>query len=451
MRFKNYKNPYTKNNRIYSKSDVANMTVKDVFGSKQELMAQNRSIGLPSDRELMNSENVVWVESYTRDDGTEVKAHYRSKPGHGSIGDENTGGIFDSAITYPFDEKSKKDDVLEDYDLASDEDENPVVAWVNIALEIAKVLFKDTEVGKVLETISPLAQIILPMILEDDDTEEEQTEPVTNREEKEEKEKILPKEENSEHGDPTGGASGIKEEELERIVKDNINNVNNTLYNEKSETIKNIEDEIINKDILTTKPEYKSLLYKYFIDVNNDKNKNNPDAQELMNISLIGPKNLPKSIEYKILPYGTGEKEINKLYNIDTHSNKYVPKDYFGVEFADYSSLSKNLSNSKILQEQIKNQYDTKAGKFKSNVIEIDLTNDNQNLQYSIGHCTIFNPHMTSDGTFTGDGFDMYNYNYIKPNGSSTIDLNNKAYFLQCAGIIKNYYIKVPIRFKIQK
>ena len=80
MRFKNYRNSYTKDNRIYSKNDVANMTVKDVFGRKQELMAQNRSIGLPSDRELMNSENVVWVESYTRDDGTEVRAHWRSKP-----------------------------------------------------------------------------------------------------------------------------------------------------------------------------------------------------------------------------------------------------------------------------------------------------------------------------------------------------------------------------------
>ena len=74
MRFKNYRNSYTKDNRIYSKSDIANMTVKDVFGRKQELMAQNRSIGLPSDSELMNSENVIWVESYTRDDGTEVRA-----------------------------------------------------------------------------------------------------------------------------------------------------------------------------------------------------------------------------------------------------------------------------------------------------------------------------------------------------------------------------------------
>ena len=108
MRFKNYRNPYTKDNRIYSKSDIANMTVKDVFGRKQELMAQNRSIGLPSDSELMNSENVIWVESYTRDDGTEVKGHWRSKPGHGSIRNDSTGGIFDYPTTYPFEEKNKK-------------------------------------------------------------------------------------------------------------------------------------------------------------------------------------------------------------------------------------------------------------------------------------------------------------------------------------------------------
>lgn len=113
---------------------------------------------------------------------------------------------------------------MDDYDLASEVDENPVAAWVNLALEIAKVLFKDTEVGKVLETISPLAQIILPMILEDDDTEEEQNEPLKDNEEKGEKEKMLPKEDNSEHGDPTGGASNIDESKQIEQENDSLNN-----------------------------------------------------------------------------------------------------------------------------------------------------------------------------------------------------------------------------------
>ena len=41
---------------------------------------QYHSIGIPSEGELQRSPNVVWVEAYTRDDGTEVKGHYRSKP-----------------------------------------------------------------------------------------------------------------------------------------------------------------------------------------------------------------------------------------------------------------------------------------------------------------------------------------------------------------------------------
>ncbi len=184
-------------------------------------------------------------------------------------------------------------------------------------------------------------------------------------------------------------------------------------------------------DIFVEKPEYKRLLYGYLIDVNNSRNIQNPDARELMNISLIGPHNLPKSLEYKVLPYGSGNKQINITYGIGKDNNKYVPKNYFGVEFSEYSSLSKNLSNSEILQKQIINQYDYKTKKFNSNKLEVDLTMDSQNLQYSIGHFTIFEPKMMPDGTFVGQGFDLYNYEYKTPDGTTTIDLNNKAYALQ--------------------
>ena len=56
-----------------------NMPFGEAIKRKQELIAQNKSIGVPTISELQSSENVVYVHEYTRDDGTVVKAHWRSK------------------------------------------------------------------------------------------------------------------------------------------------------------------------------------------------------------------------------------------------------------------------------------------------------------------------------------------------------------------------------------
>ena len=56
-----------------------NMSVGDMLKKKLELMAQYNTIGVPTDSELQSSENVVYVHEYTRDDGTVVRAHWRSK------------------------------------------------------------------------------------------------------------------------------------------------------------------------------------------------------------------------------------------------------------------------------------------------------------------------------------------------------------------------------------
>ena len=69
MQFKNYKNPYTKNSKIYSSDDIYNMKTGETFARKKELLAQNRTIGVPTEEELSKSDNVVWVNEYTREDG----------------------------------------------------------------------------------------------------------------------------------------------------------------------------------------------------------------------------------------------------------------------------------------------------------------------------------------------------------------------------------------------
>ena len=80
MKYKNYKNSHTNDNRIYSNKEIADMSVREVFKNKDAIMVQHSQIGIPSEKELQASDNVVYVQAYTREDGTEVKAHYRSKP-----------------------------------------------------------------------------------------------------------------------------------------------------------------------------------------------------------------------------------------------------------------------------------------------------------------------------------------------------------------------------------
>ena len=79
MKYKNYRNPYTNENRIYSFKDLYEMPFGNVIRNKQEILGQYRVLGVPTEGELQKSDNVVYVHSYTREDGTEVKAHYRSK------------------------------------------------------------------------------------------------------------------------------------------------------------------------------------------------------------------------------------------------------------------------------------------------------------------------------------------------------------------------------------
>jgi len=79
---KNFFNKFTNNNRIFSYQDVLNMPNEEGAFFKDAIDYQARTIGLPTNEQLQNSSDVIYVHAYTRDDGTNVRAHYRSKAGH---------------------------------------------------------------------------------------------------------------------------------------------------------------------------------------------------------------------------------------------------------------------------------------------------------------------------------------------------------------------------------
>ena len=112
------------------------------------------------------------------------------------------------------------------------------------------------------------------------------------------------------------------------------------------------------------------------------------------------------------------------------------------------------LPNEEELKSQIfaDKNYDSKAGAFKRDKLEIEFKND-KNLQYSFGHMTILNPKI-EDGYVTGTAFDMYNFEKMagenfKDVPKETKDINNKAYALQKTKFLKNYYLFVPFKIKL--
>lgn len=78
-RFKNYRNPLNNSDSIYSAEDFFNMSLNNISDNLDILNAQDRTIGIPYNEELQSSPNTVYVDSYTRADGTPVQAHWRSK------------------------------------------------------------------------------------------------------------------------------------------------------------------------------------------------------------------------------------------------------------------------------------------------------------------------------------------------------------------------------------
>lgn len=76
-------NPETGSSKIYSREDIAAMSTKEYEAAEKEINAQMNSIGVPTKAELEKSVkagDTVFVNSYSRADGTEVKGYYRARP-----------------------------------------------------------------------------------------------------------------------------------------------------------------------------------------------------------------------------------------------------------------------------------------------------------------------------------------------------------------------------------
>ena len=89
---RNFINAITNDNKIYTAEDIGEMTNREFLDNEKAIDYQLNNLGIPRRGDLAGNPDVVYVHSYTRDDGTEVRAHYRSKPdGVGSNNYEHSG------------------------------------------------------------------------------------------------------------------------------------------------------------------------------------------------------------------------------------------------------------------------------------------------------------------------------------------------------------------------
>lgn len=67
------------NNRIFTAEDIGEMSGNEFSQNEKAIDYQMGNLGIPRRNDLNGNSDVVFVQAYTRSDGTEVKAHYRSK------------------------------------------------------------------------------------------------------------------------------------------------------------------------------------------------------------------------------------------------------------------------------------------------------------------------------------------------------------------------------------
>lgn len=300
---KEFFNKISYNNRIFSREDIGNMSSDEFTENEKAIDFQLANLGVPTNEQLARSNDAVYVHSYTRADGTNVKAHYRSKA---------------------------------------------------------------------------------PRI--------------------------------------TGAAANLDR---------------NASFMQRGIGMYDNNNAYSNNDLNFN---YKDALKDY----NHKQNLSYPDARDMMDIAIYGPKNIHNTDDYKFVSSQFNEKLSKEL-------NVTIPKNWDGIVYNEESNLSKNIANSPEFLQQVAKQ---KSSNFSKSSFQISLNKD-VNLFRSIHNATVLNPHIDKDGYFNALIFDLYDFKHMKkPLYDNKLNptiaaKNNAAWGLQGLGIIKNYYVLIPIKTKL--
>lgn len=322
MALKDFFNKISNSDRIYTAEDIGRMDSEEFIANEPAIDYQLNNLGIPREAELAASDE-VYVRSYTRDDGTKVRAYYRSKPNSSTAANisANQSNILYGGI------KLDNNAAGENFSFLSD------------------IKFDNS--------LNPLS--------------------------------YLPE---NVYNFPVKNEMTLKE----RFIDNAIRPVSSFM------TISGANLQNARRD------------FKYA--------QNNKNAYIVQSRSEIKNKGLDKLMD-----------------------NIGIPKNSRGVIYNYNSKQSKRLFKSPELQEYLRKNYSELLSNKQNNTTEIEFKKHNfyDDNYYGLQHCKLYNPHITSDGYFSGTIVDYYDFEHRKGNNLPT-QINNWGYSMQEKGFLENQF-----------
>lgn len=493
-KFKNYRNKYTKNNIIHSIDHLSDMNFGEVSKRRKELTSQYKQIGLPTNSKLQNSSNVVYVHEYTKDDGTFVHAHWRSKP-------EGTG--YDDQGSDPVTPDKMPTKRPEPYpDDSGDDNENGgtvynLLKWLLIILQAYQLMksmgndgnnFVPVNINDSLNNRTDSDYI--PNLgvndgVNDGINKEINTSIDDKKSLKDIENLIIPREE---HSSPFSITPYVpKKDEPVQNTQKNLT-TNNKVSADKNQPVLTFEDakqselQPISQPMAQhsdddLKRYIQQLLKPATNDIwgdlkNNDKKQTPKETLQEFIYSYLSRISMPmsaKSVENGMHDLRAAQKDKNakiydSVYSIDDKNiqnillKKYNIADSMkGVHYNKDSDTSYRISLSSeienIILDLLKNNNKTNIDsvEFRSNLINniSHLFMHNNDRYFFLQKAHIYNPHITKDNLFKCKIIDVSNFDNIRDPSNPINTPNNWGYEMQKKGIYKPYFIIIDIEMKI--
>lgn len=325
MKLKDFFNKISNSDRIYTAEDIGRMDSEEFIANEPAIDYQLNNLGIPREAELAASDE-VYVRSYTRDDGTKVRAYYRSKPNSSAAAENsaNQSTVLYGGVQY------------DDYKNTAD-----------------KSFLSDIKFDNSLNPLSYLPENV--------------------------------------YNFPVKNEMTLKE----RFIDNAIRPVSSFM------TISGANLQNARRD------------FKYA--------QNNKNAYIVQSRSEIKNKGLDKLMD-----------------------NIGIPKNSRGVIYDYNSKQSKQIFKSPEIQEYLRENYSELLSNKQDNTTEIEFKKHNlfDDNYYGLQHCKLYNPHITSDGYFSGAIIDYYDFDYRTPKGFKDVPskINNWGYSMQEKGFLENQF-----------
>lgn len=406
-KFKNYFNKITNDSRIFSFEDVINIPQEEAYFYQEALDYQYGKIGFPKEKELLKSPYVTNVSSFTYDDGSVTRVHFRSNGGEQFIDSKKpfmTTPSMERKRINEFIDKTSKKKVM-NIDKANNKSQESPTFEIEIEYnEEPKAYRWETNKGA------------CDKCKELDNKEFESKEDIPPKPHpncKCEVEKIE---------NPTKGQS---EQNMEKSTF--------WYWLTQTQGFKYLQD---------TFPE-NPLLHKKDL-----------SSREYYQISLTGGNSI-NTIDTANIKTTVGQlKDVklrNYIFNLpDVHANNntmvVIPKQ--DARIVNQIKKSKEFKN--VINELLKNN-SIKLGN-NSKITRLDYISRNPkingiisaDLALTIGHSHIYNTHFDEEGNLYTTLIDWYDFDKF-PETGFTNGINNNAYEQQIRGDLTNYVLVIPI------